>query len=537
MTARQVKGLFQRIPIGVWWLIGFVLLCWAYEYDRILHLRPLAHHIWRQTTCLSLAHEYFAGEWNLFKPGVQSLIADDMTTGKSAGEFPLLYYIVGLIWKITGPSEFVYRALMLAIHAWGSWALCRLVQRLTGDRFWSILTSLFFFTVPAVVYFAISFLTDVPALDLVLVGCLAYLRFYESGSNKQLALGTGAFALGMLLKLTAAMLPITIAGACLAALVLPRWFAWPGMVRQRVWRVVATIAAGLGLTAAWVAYSYYYNNVHGAEYSFQNTWAIWDLSPEDVRKSWTFARTIMVHQFFSVPAYILLLLAGSYLAWHSRSLPRAIILLLFSTLAGVVLFVLLWFIALDNHDYYFIEPLVLPIAVVVIALWYMRKHAPSLLGSPWLKGAFFLVFGYQVLFAMNNIRMRQQDFTMTDRLSTGQVERDHWDLAQYWALGGLLDIEPAARKHGIRAEDLIVTVPDLSVCQALYLCDQRGFNEFGGLHLDCPDLVDRATRGAKYLYLIGKDKELRDRFPDCLGAPLFEHADIEVYDIRHLAAQ
>ncbi len=523
--------------MGVWWLLGFILLCSAYEYGRIVHLRPLPHHLWRQSTCLSLTREYFTGEWNLFKPGVQSLIADHMTTGKSAGEFPLLYYIVGLIWKLTGPSEFVYRAIMLSIHAWGTWALCRLVFRLTSDCFWSILTSLFFFTVPAVVYFAIGFLTDVPALDLVLVGCLAYLRYYECGSNKHLAIGACAFALGMLLKLTAAMLPLAITGVCVAALVLPRWFAWPGIMRQRVRRVVATIAFGLGLCAIWVGYTYYYNYLHGAEYSFQGTWSLWDLTPADAWKAWTFARTIMVHQFFSFPAYALLLLSVLYLVWHIRILPRLIILFLVSTIAGVILYVLLWFIALDNHDYYFIEPLVLPIAVVIIALWYMREHNPTWHKSPWLKGAFLLVFTYQVMFAMNNIRMRQGDFAMVKILGTSQVEIDHWSLTQYWGMKDLLDIEPLARENGIGAEDLIVTAPDISVCQALYLCGQRGFNEFGGLTLHCPDLVDRSKRGAKYFYLIGNEKGLQGRFSDCLGPPLLEHGVVKVYDIRHLAAQ
>ena len=532
---QKIKAFFQRMPIGLWWFLGFLLLCGAYEYGRMLHLRPLPHHLWRQTTCLSLAHGYYTDEWNLFKPGVQSLIADHMSTGKSAGEFPLLYYAVGLIWKITGPSEFVYRALMLTIHAWGSWALCRLVLRLTGDRFWSILTSLLFFTIPAVVYFAIGFLTDVPALDLVLIGCLAYLRFFDSGSKRQLALGAGAVALGTLLKLTAAMLPMAIGGVCLATFVLPRWFALPDLMRQRTRRVATTIAAGLGLCAIWVGYTFYYNNLHGAEYSYQGTWALWDLTPEEARKAWTFGREIMVNQFFSIPAYVLLAFTGLYLAWNLRTLPRTIIALLFATSAGVLLYGLLWFIALDNHDYYFIEPLVLPIAVVVVALWHMRTHYPTRLGSPWLKGVALLVFAYQVLFAMNNLRMRQSDFAMAELLGTNKAELNHWALTRYWDMEGLLDIEPIARAHGIKYDDLIVIAPDLSVCQALYLCGQSGFNEFGGLNLHCPDLVDRSERGAKYFYLIGMKKDLRDRFSDCLGAPLFVHEEVAVYDIRNLA--
>ncbi|MCO5276266.1 MAG: glycosyltransferase family 39 protein [Flavobacteriales bacterium] len=525
----------RRVPLWAWWAFGFVLLCFLYEYGRILHLRPLAHHLWRQTNCLSLTREYYVGEWNLFKPGVQSLIADGLTTGKSAGEFPLLYYVMGMLWKLIGPSEFAYRVLMLAIHAWGSWALCRLVERLTNDRFWGVMVSLFFFTVPAVVYFAIGFLTDVPALDLVLVGCLAYLRYMKGGGKSQLALGTAAFALGMLLKLTAAMLPLALAGIGLLALAFPDRFAIPGMNKERLRRMLASIAVGLMATAAWVAYSYQYNRAHGAEYSYQGTWALWDLSHEDAAKAWDFARTIMVHQFFTLPGYALLVFFGLYLVRYVRSLPKAILLFLAVLVGGVILYTLLWFIALDNHDYYFIAPLVLPIAVVIIALWHMRNGGHLLYRSFWFKGVFLLVTVYQVVFAMNNIRMRQQDYTMAGWMRTNAVEREHWRLTQYWDMTGLLDIEPIARLHGIRPDDIIVAAPDISVCQTLYLSNQVGFNEFGRPELHCPDLVNFVEHGAKYFYLIGDGEELRGRFAGCLGNPLFEHGAIKVYDIRHLA--
>lgn len=537
MTRQRLIHFLQRVPLVAWWFLGFFLLLSAYEYGRILHLRPLPHHLWRQTNCLSLTYEFYSGEWNLFKPRLQSLIADGGTTGYSAGEFPIMYYLIGMIWKITGPSEFIYRTIMLALLAWGSWALCRIVHLLMDDRFWGVMIGLLFFTIPTVVYFGIGFLTDVPALSLILAGSLAFLLYLKSESPKQLVLGSSLFALGMLLKISAAMLPLAILFVCIASLVLPHCFPWPSIKRKQIINIASGVAIGLVLMAAWVGYSIHYNNIHGAEYSYQGTWAYWDLPDDEADRAWTFGYTILIHQFFTIPVYILLLVSGAYLALNLRTLPTALILMLTVLILGVTLYLLLWFITLDNHDYYYVEPLVLPFAVILALLWYMRKYWDWAIRSPWAKLLFFSLLAHQALFAMNNIRMKQQDFSMADILGTSGVEQGHWHLTQYWDFEGLLDIEPIARQHGISKDDLVVTVPDNSVCLALYLSGQRGFNEFGGITIRCPQLVERAKQGAKYLYLIEKQPVIRDQLTACLGDPLFVHKEISVYDIRMLASQ
>jgi hypothetical protein len=192
-------------------------------------MRPLPHHLWRQCNSLSLTQEFYSYEWNILEPGVHSLIADDLTTGKSAGEFPLLYYVVAMIWKVVGKSEFIYRVLMLMLHAWGTWALFRSIQEILRDGAWAVMVSLFFFTVPAVVYFAISFITDVPALDLVLIGVLPMILYMKDGRRGHLIGTMLAFTCAILIKVTAAILPVALFLMILAGMVLPRPFAWPGL--------------------------------------------------------------------------------------------------------------------------------------------------------------------------------------------------------------------------------------------------------------------------------------------------------------------
>lgn len=533
---RSFLALVRRVPWSVWWLLGFLLLCAIYEYGRVLHLRPLPHHIWRQTNCLSLTREYYAGEWNLFRPGVQSLIADGLTTGKSAGEFPLIYYIIGMIWKVTGPSEFAYRLVMLVLHAVGTWAFFRTAQNILRDGFWACVVSLFFFTVPAVVYFAIGFLTDVPALDLVLIGTLPLSRYLGEGGRWNLIWGVVAFTLAVLLKITAAMFPLALMCCLLFALLFPKTFAWPGFSRVRSRNVAIGILLVLCAAGLWVAYTVRYNQLHGAEYSYQGTWAIWDLTVEQRERAWEFGKDILVFQLFDTPAYLVLLGLAAYCVYRMPRMPRALTLLLTCLFLGVVLYVLLWFITLDNHDYYFIAPLVLPMVLIVASLWLMARFDPAVFRSKAAKAAFASLLVYHAVYAANNHQMRAHGPSPLDKEAILPLyhcaELDHWYYTQYWSLFGLLDIEPLAREVGVRPEDLVITVPDGSVCQALYLSGQRGFNEFGDIHLGCADIADRVARGAKYLYLVDRDPGVMARLEGCLGQPLLVHHGVEIHDLR-----
>lgn len=138
MTDRRPVRPSQRGGVPVLAVLGvFVLLCGVYEYGRVLHLPPQPHHLWRQTNCLAIAYNYYAWEWNLFRPAVMSMISDHGLSGRSAGEFPVIYYVIGLLWKVTGPQEVVFRSLKLLLHAGGTLALFRAASLVIGDRSWA----------------------------------------------------------------------------------------------------------------------------------------------------------------------------------------------------------------------------------------------------------------------------------------------------------------------------------------------------------------------------------------------------------------
>ena len=63
-----------------------------YSWPSILTLRPQGVHVWRQTDCLSLADHYYRTDAGILEPQIHCYISDENTTGKTASEFPGVYY-------------------------------------------------------------------------------------------------------------------------------------------------------------------------------------------------------------------------------------------------------------------------------------------------------------------------------------------------------------------------------------------------------------------------------------------------------------
>ena len=83
-------------------------------YSSIMNEGPLNTHIWRQADCLSITKKYYDGA-PFLEPQMHLLFGDEKTSGRSAGEFPILYYSVAQIWKVFGVSYFAFRLFYFSI--------------------------------------------------------------------------------------------------------------------------------------------------------------------------------------------------------------------------------------------------------------------------------------------------------------------------------------------------------------------------------------------------------------------------------------
>jgi hypothetical protein len=535
MLAR-FRSLLSKVHPALWLLVGFVLMCCAYEYGRVLWLRPFPHHLSRQTTCLSITYNIYKGEAGLFAPAVHNYFADHHTSGKSAGEFPLLYWSIAQIWKLTGPSEFVYRLFMLLLHFGGTCAMFLGLRKLLAHSGWAALIALLFFASPVMAYFSIGFLPDVPSFDLALIGCWVLLRRSPAQRKGDIVLSSVLFTVAGLLKITALMAPLTFLAWLLLEWALPRWASRNHRVFPHRWTLLLSLVICFALVWKWYSYSVAYNNEHGAEYSYQGTWAVWDLPPAEVRASWEFGKNILVFQIFDTPVWLAFGLMACYLLWSVRHASRPLGIITLMLMAGTVLYILLWWVTLDSHDYYYINPLITLVAFVALFFEALRRRHPRIFRSPWAMAAFFGLVGYSVLYTANNHQMRTRGNTpmraeyVLPLYHEGEIF--YWDMSQYWDMKDMLDLEPYNRSLGIKEDDMVISLEDRTVCAALYLMHQRGWVQFGQTFANSSEIRDLIDHGASYLFAVSPEWLDKPYMQEFYRYPLGQHGAVRVYDLR-----
>src|SRR5690554_7009792 len=90
-----MKKAFRKYGLLV--LILFTMSL-GYQYHKVLFLKPQSIHQWRQADCLSITKNY-EESLNFFQAEIHNFISDGESSGKTAGEFPALYYFMGVLWR------------------------------------------------------------------------------------------------------------------------------------------------------------------------------------------------------------------------------------------------------------------------------------------------------------------------------------------------------------------------------------------------------------------------------------------------------
>ncbi len=532
---QKALQVLRRVDAKWWFVLGFFLMCCAYEAGRVLNIRPQPHHLWRQTDCISLAWNYYDTTWNLFKPAIHNQFADGHASGRSAGEFPLLYYVVGITWRITGPSEFLYRLIVLLIHFVGSLALFGAVRRITNSGSWAAMVALLFFSSPVIVYFSISFLTDVPALDMALIGWWYLVRYVQERRRSLWTWSVAFFSLAMLLKVTAGMSLVAISGVLIletlfsrgksreADLFPHRRFAWTALL------------IGYAMVYAWYAYAAWYNGVHGAKYTFNDLWPIWIMTPEAMDWAWRTGCDIIVFQVFDTSVWVLLGTAFVSLVLNARQFPWRAWVLVLSLIVGSALYTILWFNALQDHDYYFINPMITLVVLLVAFLWWLGRQHPDILRARWAQAGMGVLLVLNVAYAAQNMQMR---YDTSGRMTARslwpiyhEAELAYWNGLDYWGMGDLPTIEPRLRELGVRKEDKVIFLDDQAINSALVLMGNRGWTGFGLDLLALGRIDELITHGAHYL-LFTERKWLDDpRLASYLTAPVAQVGGVRIFDL------
>lgn len=509
----QNKRYFNRIFRGgegrdrgdLVFILLFVVFAFFY-YHNFLDKGPLNVHMWRQTDCLSLTLNYAEGA-KFFQPEMHIQLADHYTSGKTAGEFPLMYYIVGKLWQVFGQSYLLYRSFYLLILLAGTWAFYRSLKILFRDGFWAVFMALLLFTSPVYVDYGVSFLTDVPAFAFVLIALCFLVKYKQKKKLLLYFVSMAFFALAGLIKVSSLIafvflflvfllerLPVRTLGD-------RKLFDRPGYEFTGFFLVVLVIFS-------WYYYAHLYNDEHGLKYTFNDIYPIWIMKKGEIgnmlREAWNFPVLV----FFSRPIVFLLLLLGGVNLFLRKKMPLLAYLANILIIAGSVIYFILWAPLMGVHDYYYTALLILFVGVFIPFLWVVREHYPALFKNKVLKVflGVFLLYNFLYCYEVTELKTFAEKgrFPLVgDHNFIGLMKYTNTKVKKKWMR--YADMKPYLKELGVGKEDKVISLPDRSFNITLYLMDRKGWTNREKYH-QREDIDKLIGKGAKYLFL--SDPEL-----------------------------
>lgn len=485
----------------------FILFAGFY-YDGLLEKGPLNIHLWRQTDCIALTHHYAEGA-PFLEPEMYVQLADDHTSGKTAGEFPLLYYLVGKIWFFFGESYFSYRLFYLFILFLGSWAFFKATKTLLNSPFWATVLSALLLTSPVFVVYSVSFLTDAPAFSFILIALYFFLRYHTEKSYRFFFVALCFFALAGLLKISSLIAFVFLGVVLFLELFSFKTLGGKKLYHGRLWEWVGFIGVVL-IIFVWYAYAAYYNEIHRFKYTFNDIFPLWLMDSKSIGELLENVKNFTSYLFFS-RGVLLVLLVGFVLNLYLRKRMS-----LFASLANILVFIggllylVLWAPLIGNHDYYFIALSIVFVSTLVPLLHYLKNHKPQIFHSKLVRVVAIVFVGYNFLYCLDVVQLKTTAKEGTFRWVNNPSLVDHlfWvNAVDHKQWKRFEDMRPYLRHLGVQKEDKVISLPDHSFNISLSFLKQKGWSNFANYSTQ-EEIDFLIKRGARYLLL--SDSNMRD---------------------------
>ena len=446
---RYRNGVVLLLIVCMWLLYGF---------SSVLPLPPQSVHQWRQADCLSMADCYYEEGMNFFEPRLHHQFRSE---GLAVGELPILAYATAVGYHVVGKKPWVYRSIVLLCWLLGLLALFKAFELLLDDVFWAAWLALLMNTSPVLLFYANNFLSDVPALSFAFVGLYLLARYRHKPQQKWLWWMSAAFAMAMLLKVTAAITVLSVLGLWFFELVLPIRFGKGRRLFQQRWQALLPMLSALALAACWYFWAAAFNNSHGLLYFSNWTYPVWTLEPERIDRVWHMVHEYWWRYYFKPvtleASFVLLLLVLALFRKQNAFFPGMALL----TVLGVGGFVMLQFDTLHDHDYYTINLMILVLWGFAAFLALLGERYPKVFKSLLFKGVLLIFLIANMTHASRRFHSRYDGNNYANRLPALEA------------------LAPKLESLGVAADHKVIVIPDDSPNITLQILNRKGWTRYG----------------------------------------------------------
>lgn len=514
-----IKNLIEKIkkhnyfPKYSKWVFTFLFLLFSliYNYHHILFKSPQSNHLWRQCDCLSITMNYYQDNNPFLEPSVHYLGGNG--TGKTVSDFPLIYFSVAQLWKVFGYHEFIYRLVILLFFFSGLFLVFKIFENVLKDSILAITCSLFLFTSPTLVYYANNFLMDMPAFSLALVGFYFFFLFHKSAENKQLYLSALSFSIAGLLKISSLLGFIAIVGL----FILEQFnlkLNTDRKIFQQPKKASIILISVLIIQAIWYIYAKDYNAKNNAGIFLIGTLPIWDLNLAEIKVTLNAIKEHIKWDYFRKETQFVFVFMLASILFFYKAINKTILFLTLIISFGFLAFILLFFQALKDHDYYTIN-LFIQVPVILLSFLLMLKNKFKVIyTSVFLKIILIAFLIYNGDFARRRVKFRYKSYEWENNYYTKNLQ-------------AFEDIIPFMRLIGIKKEDRVLSLSDNSINISLYKMNQKGWTNFGILG-DSVQIKEKIRLGAKYLFIYNKEQNIEP----FIKAKIGQFKNIEIYELN-----
>jgi len=424
-------------------------LFFIYDYHQILTKRPQSEHQWRQCDGSSIALSYAENGLNFFFPAAHNQHGED---GKVVAEFPLIYYVDGLLIRTLGHPDFIIRGMNLLFFYLGLFYLFKLGVLIFRNEWMALLPVVLMHSFPVVTFYSATSLPDIPAIAICTMGIYFLGRYLTNSWNTNLLMTVLIFSLAGMLK------PTSLIAYCAMTGVL--WVSW--LVFKKENRIqlkeLLILLIPFVATAIWIFWAKQYNAANENYTFLQGIKPIWAMDSTSIHMTANRMIKGWLSDYTYIPTLILTILMGlAFVVKPSKSgLPfRAGMLLL---TIGSIAYLLLFFEQFYHHDYYFIELSPFLIAAFMGGLYTLsRAELGDIVEIP-------ILLTTVVILSMNVYH------------TSKVIDRRYTEDLQYHAHNDdYFDLEPKLDAAGITKTDLVIASADNSPNISLYLMNRKGF--------------------------------------------------------------
>jgi len=511
---------YYRPAVSKWiFILSFIIISLFYDFQQILFLRPQGLHQWRQCDGLSITMNYYKENLSFFNPAVHSMEADEGKSGHTISEFPLVYYLTGNIWKLTGHKEYIFRLIDLLLVFFGLFAFFRLCEEILKDSLIAMICSFILFSSPVLSYYSCNFIPNTSAFGLILIAWYFAFLYFSKNKRRFLFLSFLFFLLGGLIKITHNLSLLSLILVLIINIIKNHKDRKEVILRMFGWLALA----GLILLIVFVYYyrAHLYNEKHhSGMFSFQ-LHPVWNLKKAAINEILHNFRTFWFKQYFSAAIQYLLAFSLVFILIYRKFTGRFYSEMLFFLLAGSLVYVIFWFSAMSNHDYYVID-LMISVCFLLLTFFMVLKSRVPVVFNHVLTRIILIIL---LIFSIKTTTIK-----VKDRYSgwMNEVHRKY-----YYSLE---TITPYLRSLGINRNDVVLSIPDPSFNITLYLMDQKGFTS-GGSNTDS-FLMERMFKcGLKYMIVNDSTIIRHPQIQQFTKKPMGKYHNIIIYDLREFSEQ